>query len=222
VTGRRSAHNPANWRLYGITDVNLSHGKTHVQVAEQLIAGGVDVIQFREKSADIDLQVETATRIKAIARAAVIPFIVNDVVEVALQSKADGFHVGQSDTPATEARQMIGREMMLGVSATNIDEAIRAEQEGADYIGFGPVYEARGTKPDTLAPIGLSALRDVVNKCRIPVIAIGGISHQNVVEVLRSGVAGVAVISALVAADDIAKSTREMKTIITSVMGKMK
>jgi thiamine-phosphate pyrophosphorylase len=174
----------------------------------------VDVVQLREKEAAGRAFFEAAQEIRRLTREANVPFIVNDRVDVALAVDADGVHVGQDDLPAAVVRDLIGNEKILGVSARSLEEAVRAERDGANYIGFGPVYEARGTKPDTIEPLGLEALHEVCRTCRVPVIAIGGINDGNVEEVIDAGADGVAVISGVVSALDVVEATRRLKSLI--------
>jgi thiamine-phosphate pyrophosphorylase len=199
------------WSVYVLTDATLSHGRSHVEVARAAIAGGADAIQLREKDAPGRVLCEIAAEIRRLTRDAGVSFIVNDRVDVALAAGADGAHVGQDDLPAAEARRLIGPDRILGVSALSLEEALSAEREGADYVGFGPVFEARGTKPDAPPPAGLERLAEACARCAVPVIAIGGIHHGNVARVITAGAAGVAVISGVVGARDIAAAVRDLK-----------
>jgi thiamine-phosphate pyrophosphorylase len=199
------------WDAYVVTDATLSRGRSHVEVAREAVGGGADVVQLREKDAASRVLYETAKEIRRLTQGAGVPFIVNDRVDIALAAGADGVHVGQVDLPATEARRLIGPERILGVSAASLEEALAAERDGADYVGFGPVFEARGTKPDAGPPKGLERLAGVCERCGVPVIAIGGIHHGNVDQVIAAGAAGVAVISGVVGAPDIAAAVRDLK-----------
>jgi thiamine-phosphate pyrophosphorylase len=199
------------WGVYVLTDATLSHGRSHVEVAGEAIAGGADAIQLREKDAPGRALCEIARQIRRLTGDAGVAFIVNDRVDVALAAGADGVHVGRDDLPAAEARRLIGPDRILGVSALSLEEALSAERDGADYVGFGPVFEARGTKPDAAPPLGLERLAEVCARCAVPVIAIGGIHHGNVAGVIAAGAAGVAVISAAVGARDIAAAVRDLK-----------
>jgi thiamine-phosphate pyrophosphorylase len=205
---------PRGWWLYVPTDAKRSRGRPHVEVARDAIAGGADVVQLREKEAAGRAFLEAAQEIRRLTREANVPFIVNDRVDVALAVDADGVHVGQDDLPAAVARRLIGNERLVGVSARSMEEAQRAERDGADYIGFGPIYEARGTKPDTIDPLGLERLREVCRTSTVPVIAIGGINDGNVEEVIAAGADGVAVISGVVSAMDVVEVTRRLKSLI--------
>lgn len=202
---------PRNWHLYVITDEKLSGGKSHVEIARQAIEGGADVIQLRDKSSPGKYIYDAAREIRILTSQAGIPFIVNDRLDIAMAVDADGVHLGQDDIPASAARRIIPPGKIIGVSAASEDEIDRALKDGADYIGIGAVYEARGTKPDADAPLGPEWLAGMRKLCKIPMIAIGGIKHDNVAEVIKSGADGAAVISAIVGASDITAATREMK-----------
>ena len=203
-----------NWYLYVITDEQLSNGRSHIEIARFAIEGGADVIQLRDKTASSRKLYEDAIAIRKITRDADVPFIVNDRLDIALAVDADGVHVGQKDLPAKVARRLIGSDKILGVSAETVEQAIQAEQDGADYLGVGPIFEARSTKPDASEPMGLVLLREIQCRCKIPVIAIGGINQQNASETIQAGADGIAVISAIVSAQDIASASRELKKIV--------
>jgi thiamine-phosphate pyrophosphorylase len=205
---------PAQWLLTVVTDAPLSRGRSHADIAREAIAGGADAIQLRDKEASGRALFEAACAIRRIAREAGVPFIVNDRVDVAIAADADGVHVGQEDLPAAAARAILGSGKILGVSAATVEEAIRAERDGADYIGFGPVFEARGTKPDAPAPLGLDLLPEIRARCKIPVIAIGGVGAGNAARVIEAGAHGVAVISAVVSAADVRAATASLREIL--------
>jgi thiamine-phosphate diphosphorylase len=151
-----------------------------------------------------------AQALRTLTREAGAALIVNDRVDVALASDADGVHVGQSDLPAKAARRVLGCDRILGVSATTIDQALAAEADGADYVGFGPIFDARATKPDAKAPTGVERLHEVCARLTIPVIAIGGIGPANADGVIRAGASGVAVVSAITGSPDLAGATRAL------------
>lgn len=205
---------PGSWRLHVLTDRKASRGRSHLQVAEAAIAGGADVLQLRDKEASSGLLYEEALRLRKITRDAKVPFIVNDRLDIALAVEADGVHVGQSDIPASVARRLLGPGRILGVSVATVEEALQAEWDGADYLGVGPVFEARGTKPDTSEPIGLDCITRIRRRCRLPIVAIGGINAENAGKVRKAGADAAAVISAIVSADDISQETRRLKRIL--------
>jgi thiamine-phosphate pyrophosphorylase len=205
---------PGLWRLHVLTDSKASRGRSHLQVAEAAIAGGVDVLQLRDKEAPSGRLYLEALQLRKLTRDAKVPFIVNDRLDIALAVDADGVHVGQADLPASVVRKIMGPGKILGVSVATVEEAIRAEKDGADYLGVGPVFEARGTKPDTVEPLGVDCIARIRRRCRLPIVAIGGIHADNVRKVREAGADGVAVISAIVSADDISSATGRLKRIL--------
>lgn len=202
-----------DWTLYVITDAQLSRGRSHLEVAREAIKGGASLIQFRDKEMTTRELVETARRLKELTKKKGVPFIINDRLDVALAVDADGVHVGQDDMPAALTRQLIGPDKILGVSASTVEEALQAEREGADYVSASPVFTTP-TKPDAPPPTGLEGLRAIVEAVNLPVIAIGGINEENVTEVMEAGAQGVAVISAVVSAPDIAAASRRLRETV--------
>jgi len=211
---------PEAWRLCIVTAAGGPFGRSHESVAAAAIEGGARSIQFRDKGARTEALFSEARRVRDMCRAAGAIFIVNDDVELALAVDADGAHVGQDDMPALYARRRLGPARILGVSARTPTEAEAAAEAGADYLGIGPVFEARGSKPDAAAPIGLAGLRAVVTAVNLPCIAIGGINSDNAAEVMRAGAFGVAVISAVAAARDMTAATARLHTAICAASGK--
>lgn len=200
--------------MYVITDEKVSRGRTHLQVAEGAILGGADAIQLRDKQASGGRMYQAALRLRELTREAGVPLIVNDRIDIALAAGADGVHVGQEDLPASVARRLLGPGKILGVSAGSVEEAVRAERDGADYLGVGPVYDARGTKPDAREPAGLGLLEQIRGCTRLPIVAIGGIRDENARQVLEAGAGAVAVISAVAGAEDIADAAARLKRIL--------
>jgi thiamine-phosphate pyrophosphorylase len=205
---------PGPWRLHVITDAKASRGRSHLEVAEAAIAGGADVLQLRDKEASGGRLYREALQLRVLTRDAKVPFIVNDRLDIALAVDADGVHVGQSDLPASVVRRVMGPGKILGVSVDTVEEAAQAEKDGADYLGVGPVFEARGTKPDAGEPVGLDRIARIRRHCRLPIVAIGGIDAGNARKVREAGADGAAVISAIVSADDIAGAARRLKRIL--------
>jgi thiamine-phosphate pyrophosphorylase len=210
---------PALWRLYVITDERLGRGRSHVQIAEAAIRGGADVIQLRDKTASGRRLYEVARRLRTLTGEAGVAFIVNDRLDIALAAGADGVHLGPEDLPASAARGILGTGKILGISAETVEEAVSAEADGADYVGVGPVFEARGTKADAGAPRGLALLARIRSGCRLPIVAIGGIDAGNARSVREAGADAAAVISAVVAADDVAEAARRLKGLLTGAGG---
>jgi thiamine-phosphate pyrophosphorylase len=199
--------------LYVITDEGLSKGLKHAEIARMAVEGGADVIQLRDKRMDGKALIQCALDIRELTKKAGVLFIVNDRLDVALTARADGVHLGQDDIPARLARPLCPPGFIIGVSAGTPEEAARAEQDGADYVGLGPICPT-GSKNDAGPACGLAIIRDVKNSISIPVVAIGGIGPSNVKEVIRAGADGIAVISAVVSQDDITGAARRLKYII--------
>ena len=195
-------------RLYAVTDRTWLNGRTLRQVVSEAISGGATTVQIREKNSGYENFKSQALEIQALCKENHIPFIVNDNVDLALDIDADGVHVGQSDMEAVRVRDLIGPDKILGVSASTVREAIEAERNGADYIGAGAVFQT-GSKSDAVN-VTHDVLREICSAVKIPVIAIGGINSGNISELKGSGIAGVAVISAIFASQDIEKSAREL------------
>jgi len=205
---------PSGWRLYVITDERVSRGRTHLEVAEAAIRGGADAIQLRDKTAESGELYRIAVALRKITREANVPLIVNDRLDIALAADADGVHVGQDDLPAAVARKLLGPGKLLGVSTETPEEALRAEKDGADYLGVGPIFEARGTKADAGAPKGPGMIAPIRGACRLPIVAIGGIKAGNARSVREAGADAVAVISDIVGADDIAQAARRIRELL--------
>lgn len=199
--------------LYVITDEGLSRGLKHAEIARRAIAGGADVIQLRDKRLSGKALTQCALEIGKLTKKAGVLLIVNDRLDVALAARADGVHLGQDDIPARLARPLCPPGFVIGVSAGTPEEAIRAEQDGADYIGLGPICHT-DSKSDAGPACGLDIIRDVKNRISIPVVAIGGIGPSNVKDIIGAGADGVAVISAVVSQDDITLAARRLKSII--------
>ena len=205
---------PGLWRLYVIIDPKASRGRSALQVAEAAIEGGADVLQLRDKEASSGRLYRVALQLRKLTRDAGIPFIMNDRLDIALATDADGVHVGQTDLPASVVREIMGPARILGVSVDTVEEAILAERDGADYLGVGPVFEARGTKPDAGLPLGVDLIARIRRRCGLPIVAIGGINAENARTVREAGADAAAVISAIVAANDIARAARRLKRIL--------
>ena len=183
-------------RLHLLTDVALQSRFSHEELAQLGIAGGADTIQLREKGGSTRRMIEVAKRMLAVCREAGVPLIVNDRIDVALAADADGVHLGQSDFPIPLARELLGKDKLIGGSAATLEEARVCLAEGADYVGFGPVYVT--SSKENAGPVsGPAVLKHVVEMIPLPIIAIGGITAENVREVMKAGAYGVAVISAV-------------------------
>ncbi|MEG1845628.1 MAG: thiamine phosphate synthase [Oscillospiraceae bacterium] len=202
--------------LYAVTDRSWLSNETIEQQVEKALKGGVTLIQLREKHMSDDDFLAEALRVKEICKKYNVPLIINDNVEVAIKSDADGIHVGQSDMDALNVRKRLGNDKIIGVSAGTVNEALIAEKSGADYLGVGAVFST-STKLDA-NNVSLSTLTEICDKINIPVVAIGGISKYNVKELSGTGIDGVAVVSAIFAEKDIESATKELKKLIKGML----
>lgn len=202
-----------NYELYVITDESLSRGISHVEIAQRAIAGGADAIQLRDKAMNGKDLIRVANELRAVTKNAGVAFIVNDRLDVALLCGADGVHVGQDDIPAKLVRAIVPKGFILGVSARNLEEAVQAEQDGADYIGLGPICDT-SSKDDAGNGCGFDVITEVKDRVSIPVIAIGGLGPGNAEKAIRAGADGLAVISAVVSQNDVAKAASILKFMI--------
>ncbi len=202
--------------LYVVTDRSLSRGLTDAQVAELAFAGGADAVQLRMKDADGREMLEQAKAIRKIADEYCRFFIVNDRVDVAIASGADGVHLGQKDIPVSVARDMMGEDALIGASVSSLEEAIKAVEEGADYLGVGSVFRT-ATKKDANQAIGLGAVHQISHGVDRPVVAIGGINRGNIQDVIRAGADAAAVVSAAVDQDDVKGAVHELRDLILKV-----
>lgn len=194
-------------RLHVITDVVLQDRFSHSTLAQMAVAGGADTIQFRQKEGSTRALIETAIAVKNACGD--VPLIVNDRVDVAIAAEADGVHLGQDDFPIEKARDLLGEDAVIGGTAKTFAQARQCIEQGADYIGFGPIYTT-GSKADAGMVKGLEGLREMVNGVNVPVIAIGGIGIENAGEVMRAGAHGIAVISAVCCQSDPAEATQRL------------
>lgn len=183
-------------RFHVLTDTVLQCRLSHVEITELAIAGGADTIQFRQKDGTTRQMIRVAEQMQALCKKAGVTFMVNDRVDVAIASHADGVHLGQDDFPIPLARKLLGEEAIIGGSAGTMEEAHKCLLEGADYIGFGPVYPTT-SKEDAGPASGLGLLKQIVKAIPLPIIAIGGIARDNIPLVIKAGVHGIAVISAV-------------------------
>lgn len=192
---------PIDYSLYLVTDRALSLGRPTADIVNQAIKGGVTCVQLREKHCSTREFIDQARMVQHILATTSprVPLIINDRLDVALAVGADGLHLGQQDMAIADARRLAGQELIIGISAESVDDAIRAEQEGADYIGISPVY-ATPTKTDTATPLGLEGVSAIRAAVSLPLVGIGGINLANAAAVIQAGADGIAVVSAIVAA----------------------
>lgn len=189
-----------DFRLYAITDERSHPGRDLASVMEEAILGGADIVQLRDKHSDQAAVLKKAKVLRELTRRYDVPFIVNDYIDIALEVDADGVHLGQGDVPLSTARRLVG-DRIIGISTHAIEEALLAEQQGADYIGVGPVY-ATATKADA-EPVTLSYVREVAASIRIPFVAIGGIKLHNVDEVIAAGARRICAVTEIVGSPDV-------------------
>jgi thiamine-phosphate pyrophosphorylase len=194
--------------LYAVTDRAWSDSKTLYMQVEEALKGGATCIQLREKELDDIAFLAEAVALKKLCNSYNVPFIVNDNVNIAVACGADGIHVGQADMEAGNVRRLIGENRILGVSVQTAEQAVLAEQSGADYLGVGAVF-ATSTKPDAEI-VSLSALKEICAAVSIPVVAIGGIYRHNIIKLAGTGIDGVALVSAIFASPDIEDECRTL------------
>ncbi len=196
-------------RLYAITDRHWLNGETLYQQVEKALKGGVTFLQLREKNLDEAHFMEEAREIKELCRKYNVPLIINDNVEIAREIDADGVHVGQRDMEAGDVRRRLGPDKIIGVSARTVEQALQAEAHGADYLGVGAVFTT-STKSDA-REVSHETLKKICEAVKIPVVAIGGITRENIKELNGCGADGIAVISAVFAQPDIENAVRELR-----------
>lgn len=205
-------------RLYAVTDRSWLRGETIFDQVEAAIRGGATLIQLREKELSFDAFLDEAIEMKALCERCNVPLIINDNVEIALRSGADGVHVGQDDMRAVDIRKMAGRNLIVGVTAKTVEQALDAQAAGADYLGSGAVF---GSSTKTNArPMTRETLSAICAAVDIPVVAIGGINRNNISELRGTGISGVAVVSGIFAAEDIEAECRLLLDLAREVSGR--
>ena len=202
-----------DYSLYLVTDRDLSRGRATLKVVKAGVTGGVTCVQLREKNCSTRTFIKEALSVKQYLKKHNIPLIINDRVDVAQAIGADGVHLGQTDMPLTMAKDILKGSMIIGISVESLEDAIRAEKDGADYIGISPIF-ATPTKTDTSPPLGLKGLKEISRAVSLPKVAIGGLNKENAGEVILNGANGIAVVSAIVSADDPRKAAKELSYIV--------
>lgn len=195
-------------RVYAVTDRHWLNGETLYSQVEKALEGGATFIQLREKKLDEESFLKEAIEIQKLCKKHHVPFVINDNVDIALKINADGVHVGQSDMEAGDVRAKLGKDKIIGVSAHTVEEALTAQKKGADYLGVGAVFPT--SSKDDVSVLSLETLKAICHAVSIPVVAIGGISRDNIDNLYGSGIDGVAVISAIFGQKDIKKATKEL------------
>lgn len=204
-------------RLYAVTDRSWLCGKTFLEQVEEALKAGVTCLQLREKDLSFDDFLSEAQAIQRIAQNYQIPFIINDNIDVAIKCGADGVHIGQSDTEMANARMLLGEDKIIGVSVHNVKEALEAEAQGADYLGVGAAFST-STKSD-VSSISFDEIKAITDSASIPVVAIGGINSNNILQLSGTGVDGVAVVSAIFAQKNIAEATAALLALSEKMAG---
>ena len=204
-----------NLRLYAVTDRAWTGRRTLLEQVEAALQGGATCVQLREKQLDRDAFLAEACRMAELCHRYGVPFLVNDDLDIALASGADGVHVGQDDLPVTEVRRRVGSRLIVGVSAHNVQEALAAQAGGADYLGAGAVFGTATKK--NVTPLTRQTLSEICRAVRIPVVAIGGVNAGNLLQLAGTGVAGAAVVSAIFGAPDITAACRQLRTLCETV-----
>lgn len=210
-------HSISQWDLYVVTNDRLHPYRSHLDVAQAAIQGGADVIQLRDKHASGARLYQLGLELRQLTQKAGVTFIVNDRMDIALSVDADGLHLGQDDLPVEIARRCLGHGKILGVSVGSVAQAQQAQKDGADYLGVGPIFEARLTKPDAGLPCGLDLLTEIHRASCLPLVAIGGIDLENIDSVCRAGADCAAVVSAVVCASDMTEAVSRLKDRLQSI-----
>lgn len=202
--------------LYAITDRSWLGEKSLAQEVEEAIKGGATFIQVREKNLAFDEFLSIAKDVKKITDKYKVPFVINDNVDIAVEADADGVHIGQGDEVINEARKKLNKDKIIGLSVHTVEEALNAQKNGADYIGVGAVFNT-SSKSDA-SSVDLDTLKEICASVDIPVVAIGGINEDNILELKGSGIDGVAIISAIFAKTDIQKSAKSLFNLSSQVV----
>lgn len=205
-----------NLLLYAITDRTWLNGRSLVSQVEEVLKNGATFLQLREKNISYNELVKEAVKIKEIAARYNVPFVINDNIYAAQEADADGVHIGQDDASYQRAREVLGDDKIIGMTAHNLKEALAAQEAGADYIGTGAVFPT-STKNNTV-PLALDTLKEITANIKIPVVAIGGINHNNILSLKDSGIDGAAVISAIFAKENPGLAAAEMLCLCKEVV----
>jgi len=202
-----------NTELYCITAEEHSLGRSNIEVVQKMIDAGVTIIQYREKDKKMKAKYSECLLIRKMTKEAGVTFIVNDDIDLAIIVEADGVHIGQDDLPIEKVRQLVGEDMIIGISTHSPEEARQAVKSGADYIGVGPIFKT-ATKKDVCDPVGLTYLEYVARNITIPFVAIGGIKVDNIAEVVKKGAGCIAVITEITTSADIVSKIKQIKEIV--------
>ncbi|WP_413380192.1 thiamine phosphate synthase [Alkalihalobacillus sp. 1P02AB] len=205
-----------DFRLYAITGEEFHTGRDLIEVMEEAILGGVDIIQLRDKESSRKVVFEKAKKLRELTKKHNVTFIVNDYIDIALAVDADGVHIGQDDMPLADVRKLVGPDKMIGVSTHAVEEAKEAEAGGADYIGVGPIFPTN-SKKDVVDPVTTAYIQEVKEVVEIPFVAIGGIKLHNVGQVIEAGATRICMISEIVGAEDVKGTAEKFIKILDGV-----
>ncbi|MDQ2180492.1 thiamine phosphate synthase [Marinifilum sp. D714] len=203
----------ADLSLYLVTDKELANGKALEDIVEEAVKGGVSMVQIREKEASSKDFYQLASKIKKVLEKYKVPLIINDRLDIALAVDAEGLHIGQSDLPYKVAREILGPNKIIGLSVENIEQAKQANQLDVDYIGLSPVFSTQ-TKNDIAKPLELDGVKKIMSFSKHAAVAIGGINSANTADIIKAGADGIAVVSAIVCAEDPYNASKELKEIV--------
>lgn len=204
-----------NYSLYLVTDRSLLKGRNLVELIEESILGGVSIVQLREKDCSSLEFYNLAKEVKIITDKYDVPLIINDRIDIAQAINASGVHLGQSDIPCSIARKILPKDMIIGVSAHNLEEGLKAVKDGADYLGCGAVFSTSTKKDVTL--LSYEGLKEITSHINIPIVAIGGINENNIMNLKGSGIDGIAVVSAILGKDEVKKASEELVELIKNL-----
>jgi len=199
--------------LYLVTDRGLSQDRPLEYIVEEAVKGGVTIVQLREKNAGSREFFDLAVKMKKLLTKYDIPLIINDRLDIALASGADGLHLGQSDLPVSVARKILGKEKIIGLSVETVEQAREANEQDADYIAISPVFST-ATKTDISVPLGIKGVKVISSLSKFPALAIGGINANNASDIIENGAAGIAVVSAIMSSHNPFRAAEELKDII--------
>lgn len=200
-----------NTDLYCITAEEHSAGRSNIEVVQEMIAAGIKIIQYREKDKKMKVKYQECQVIREMTKVAGVTFIVNDDIDLAILVEADGVHIGQDDLPIEKVRQLVGEDMIIGLSTHSPAQAQEAVVRGADYIGVGPIFKT-ATKKDVCDPVGFTYLEYVIQNIKIPFVAIGGIKVANIGQVAKVGAKCIAVVTDITTAEDIPNRINQLRT----------
>lgn len=207
-----------DWNLYLITEEQLSGGRSTLEVVKEAVKGGVDVVQLRDKNMTLRERYSLGREIRKITKKLNVDFIVNDRVDLAAVLDADGVHLGQDDLPYEQARRILGADKIIGITAIKMKDIMKAEKDGADYLGIGSVYKTDSKKvSEEKDGIGIQGIKNIKKITSLPLIAVGGLNSKNAAEVVRAGADAISVISALTRAENVKNSAKNLNEIIISV-----